>query len=53
MLQKSVAVTGANGFIGLHIVKSFLERNYKVVATVRDHKNQDKTKDLLSLPNSQ
>jgi len=35
--QKTVAVTGANGFIGSHIVKLLLSKGYKVRGTVRQH----------------
>jgi nucleoside-diphosphate-sugar epimerase len=31
-----ILVTGANGFVASHIVKQFLEREYKVRGTVRD-----------------
>lgn len=34
--QKTVAVTGANGFIGSRIVKDLLEKGYKVRGTVQD-----------------
>jgi len=34
--QKTVAVTGANGFIGSHIVKELLAKGYKVRGTVQD-----------------
>jgi len=36
--QKTVAVTGANGFIGSHIVKLLLAKGYKVRGTVQHHK---------------
>jgi nucleoside-diphosphate-sugar epimerase len=33
-----VLVTGANGFVGTHVILQFLERGYKVRGTVRDAK---------------
>ncbi|KRX07994.1 hypothetical protein PPERSA_06172 [Pseudocohnilembus persalinus] len=49
MKKKIVAVTGANGFIGLHIVNKFLNEGFKVVATVRDAQDEKKIKDLKNL----
>jgi len=50
--QKTVAVTGANGFIGSHIVKNLLAKGYKVHGTVKDDPNRDhdKVDFLKSLP---
>jgi len=49
--QKTVAVTGANGFIGSHIVKLLLAKGYKVRGTVQHHKH--KLVDFLTvLPNA-
>lgn len=31
----SVLVTGANGFVGFHVVSTLLQRGYSVVGTVR------------------
>lgn len=36
-LNKHVLITGASGFIGLHIVKIFTKHNWKITAIV--HKN--------------
>ena len=37
-----VAVTGANGYIGSHVVRELLKRNYTVIATDVANKNIDK-----------
>jgi len=47
--QKTVAVTGANGFIGSHIVNLLLAKGYKVRGTVQHHKAADF---LTVLPNA-
>jgi len=46
MSGKKIAVTGANGFVGSHIVIALLEGGYDVVGVVRDPSNIDKTKFL-------
>ena len=33
--MKSVIVTGATSFIGVHLIKELLKQNYKVYAVVR------------------
>lgn len=43
-----VCVTGANGFIGAHIVTALLDEGYTVRATVRDPANPEKTEHLLA-----
>ena len=43
----SVLVTGANGFIGAHLVRALLERGQEVVCLVR---NPGRSKQLDSLP---
>eukprot|EP00747_Dinoflagellata_sp_TGD_P062625 gnl/TRDRNA2_/TRDRNA2_153098_c0_seq3.p1 gnl/TRDRNA2_/TRDRNA2_153098_c0~~gnl/TRDRNA2_/TRDRNA2_153098_c0_seq3.p1 ORF type:complete len:328 (+),score=38.25 gnl/TRDRNA2_/TRDRNA2_153098_c0_seq3:74-1057(+) len=48
---KVVAVTGASGFIGSHIVKACLERGFTVNACVRN-KDDPKNKFLTELPKS-
>ncbi|QLG72908.1 hypothetical protein HG535_0D06170 [Zygotorulaspora mrakii] len=40
----SVLVTGATGFIALHIVGDLLDQNYKVIGTVRSEAKADKLK---------
>lgn len=37
-LSKKVIITGANGFVGQHLVPLLLDNNYEVVAIIRDHK---------------
>ena len=44
-----VAVTGASGYIGSHVVKNLVEHGYTVRATVRDASREDKTSYLLAL----
>jgi nucleoside-diphosphate-sugar epimerase len=45
-----VCVTGANGFLGSHIIKQLLERGYQVRGTVRSTKDPAKTEFLRKLP---
>lgn len=33
--MKTIVITGATSFIGVHIIKEYLENNYKVIAVVR------------------
>lgn len=44
-----VAVTGASGFVGSHIVTALIKRGYTVHACVTDLNNPNKTKHLLAL----
>ncbi|BFI41808.1 hypothetical protein AXG93_3791s1100 [Marchantia polymorpha subsp. ruderalis] len=50
MMGRTVAVTGANGFLASWIVKLLLERGYNVRGTVRNPDNLDKVRHLLELP---
>ena len=45
-----VAVTGASGYIGSHVVAELLRRGYRVRAVVRDASNQAKVAHLKALP---
>lgn len=49
MSGEIAVVTGANGYIGSHVVKLLLERGYFVRATVRDVRNDKKTAHLLDM----
>ena len=44
-----VAVTGASGYVGSHVVIALVKRGYTVHACVRDPKNPDKTEHLIAL----
>lgn len=44
-----VAVTGASGYVGSHVVVALMKRGYTVHACVTDLNNPDKTKHLLAL----
>lgn len=48
--KKTVAVTGASGYIGSAIVKLLLEKGYKVHGTARDPNNPIKVAHLKRLP---
>lgn len=47
-----VAVTGANGYIGSHIVQQLLAKGYRVRAIVRDPTNPTKVAHLRALPHA-
>ena len=36
MNQKTVLITGSNGFIGKHLVSKLLDNGYEVIAVTRD-----------------
>ncbi|MGZ3952242.1 MAG: SDR family NAD(P)-dependent oxidoreductase, partial [Flavisolibacter sp.] len=48
--MKTVIITGANGNLGSAVTKTFLAKDYKVIATVR--KEEDR-KELADHPNLQ
>lgn len=49
----TVFVSGASGFIAQHIVKQLIEKNYKVVGSVRSAAKGDQLKEDLGSPNFQ
>ena len=44
-----VAVTGASGYIGAHVVKNLIGAGYTVRGTVRDLSRKDKTSYVLAM----
>ena len=48
--SSTIAVTGANGYIGSHIVKALLAEGFKVRAVVRDPNNPKKVGHLQAFP---
>ena len=48
-LDGPVAVTGASGYVGSHVVIALVKRGYAVRACVTDPDNPDKTEHLLAL----
>jgi len=50
---KTVAVTGASGYIGSHVVRVLLEAGHQVRGTVRDPWDAEKTAHLRALPGSE
>jgi len=44
-----VAVTGASGYVGSHVVIALMKRGYRIHACVTDPNNPDKTEHLLAL----
>jgi len=49
-IKGPVCVTGANGFLGSHLVLQLLEAGYMVHGTVRDTSDSTKTEHLTQLP---
>lgn len=47
--DRPVAVTGASGYVGSHVVLALVKRGYTVRACVTDPNNADKTTHLLAL----
>ncbi len=52
MALRTVAVTGASGFIGSPIVKDLLDTGFAVRGNVRDANDASKTEHLLSIAES-
>ena len=46
--MKTVIITGANGNLGTAVTKEFLDKNYRVVATIA---NENAKKDFMPHPN--
>jgi uncharacterized protein YbjT (DUF2867 family) len=44
-----VLVTGANGFVGSHVVKKLIDEGYRVRATIRSLKDEKKAQPLRDL----
>jgi dihydroflavonol-4-reductase len=53
MSKRTVAVTGASGFIGSHVVRVLLEAGHEVRATVRDPSDRARTAYLSALPGNE
>lgn len=51
--DQRICVTGANGYIGSHVVREFLARGYRVKATVRDIQDPSRTQHLQHLSGSE
>jgi len=51
-MEKTVCVTGANGFVASHLVKLLLQKGYKVHGTVRDPSKSSSVNHLTSLENA-
>ncbi|CAF1086872.1 unnamed protein product, partial [Brachionus calyciflorus] len=49
MNDELILVTGASSYLGLHIVKTFLESNFKVRGTIRSFDKRLKAQALFSL----
>lgn len=47
-----ILVTGGNGYLGSHIVKTLLDQDFSVKVSVKDLSDQDKYAHLKALPNS-
>ena len=46
-MQPTVLITGATGFLGIHVVREFLQAGYHVKGTFRNQASQTKAKQVL------
>ena len=46
--EQALLITGANGFLGMHVVREALERGYHVRGTVRSESSAAKVRDLFA-----
>src|SRR6185369_1611066 len=47
-IMKTVIITGANGNLGTAVTKEFIDKNYRVIATIA---NENSKKDFVTHPN--
>lgn len=52
MAQETILVTGANGYIGLHVLHHCLERKWNVIAAVRSEKGASRIRSIFPVETS-